>query len=198
MLDHLHAFLAPDLAVAGTIVAIPMFVAGLAGGFTHCAGMCGPFVFAQVASRLSHIDIDAFGTMARVRVAATLPYHLGRLTTYTVLGAIAGGISDSLKMVTQHAWITPAFMLVSAMLFLAQAIDHPFRLPWLDEKMSRGAAAIMRLLNVSAEGGPGTGVGYGGVTLGKHRRAQLQKLARPAMALNAAILLGLAARSVFS
>ena len=63
-----------------------MFVAlmlGISGSLGHCVGMCGP-----VAAILSR------------RVAATqtkialIFLHLGRLTTYAVLGLVAGGIGQ--------------------------------------------------------------------------------------------------------
>ncbi|MBL8834241.1 MAG: sulfite exporter TauE/SafE family protein, partial [Rhodospirillales bacterium] len=37
--------LAADADTLG--LAFAMLLAGLAGGFAHCAGMCGPFVVAQ-------------------------------------------------------------------------------------------------------------------------------------------------------
>ena len=241
MFDHLHAFLGQDLAASGAIIVLPLFVAGLAGGFTHCAGMCGPFVLAQVAGRLSRVEIASFGPIARLGAAALVPYHLGRLTTYTLLGFVAGGFADSASLLTEHAWIPAIFLLLSALLFFAQAIGRPLGLAWLDRELSNGAGAMMRLLHPLLQGasvpggyllgvalgflpcgmlygalaasvGCGTAavgaagmaafalgtfpalfaVGFGGVVLGERRRAQIRKLVRPAMALNAVLLASLA------
>ncbi len=52
------------------------FATGLAGG-VHCVGMCGGFAMAVHARRTP---------------GGLLAYHAGRLTTYTLLGAIAGTI----------------------------------------------------------------------------------------------------------
>lgn len=55
-----------------------MFVTGLAGGFGHCISMCGPVVAAY-----------SLGETRRGMLHHLL-YNAGRVTTYTVLGAIAG------------------------------------------------------------------------------------------------------------
>jgi sulfite exporter TauE/SafE len=52
-----------------------MVVLGLLGT-AHCVGMCGPLVLAL--------------PMRRGRVSAHLLYHLGRITTYTIVGAVIG------------------------------------------------------------------------------------------------------------
>jgi len=66
-----------------------MLLAGLAGGATHCAGMCGPFVIAQAAAQADRTA--AGGMLRRLAGAALLPYHLGRAIGYAGLGALAGG-----------------------------------------------------------------------------------------------------------
>jgi sulfite exporter TauE/SafE len=59
------------------------FAAGLAGGAGHCVAMCGPIVASfGLAAR------PGAGTLAAV--ARTLPYHLGRVTTYALIGALMG------------------------------------------------------------------------------------------------------------
>jgi sulfite exporter TauE/SafE len=65
-----------------------LLTAGLATGFTHCAAMCGPFVLAQTGP----IEHGA-PRMTRLARAALLPYHAGRVVTYTLLGALAGTVS---------------------------------------------------------------------------------------------------------
>lgn len=56
-----------------------LFVSGLAGGVGHCVGMCGPVVAAFSARR-------AEGRAIRPH----LLYHLGRVTTYSMVGGVAG------------------------------------------------------------------------------------------------------------
>jgi uncharacterized protein len=63
------------------------FLAGLAGSF-HCIGMCGGIVAALAMTRGS----QPFAS----RLGSQLCYNLGRITTYTLLGALAGLIGSSL------------------------------------------------------------------------------------------------------
>ena len=94
-----------------------LFTVGLAGSIAHCAGMCGPFVLAQVPA--------ARGTRAGSVLirGALVPYHLGRLTTYALLGAAAGGFGGSLAhALPQSRLVLGLFLLVAAALFLVQAL----------------------------------------------------------------------------
>lgn len=101
-----------------------LFLMGLIGGAAHCAGMCGPFVLAQVGNRLAATPVDQATRLVRLRGAALLPYHFGRLTTYTALGAaapVAAGGIGSLLIGGQ----VPAFALIAASLvFLTLAADQ--------------------------------------------------------------------------
>ncbi|HJS32306.1 MAG TPA: sulfite exporter TauE/SafE family protein, partial [Alphaproteobacteria bacterium] len=100
MSDHgahlgLAPFAAADLAAGGDALGLiaALLVAGLIGGFAHCAGMCGPFVLGQVTAGLSGAPERAERVFGRMAGAALIPYHLGRLTTYSALGAAAGGLT---------------------------------------------------------------------------------------------------------
>lgn len=59
----------------------PAFVAGMVTSL-HCAGMCGPLACYLTPAPGS---ADSFATTAGL-------YHLGRLLSYTAVGAIAGGV----------------------------------------------------------------------------------------------------------
>ncbi|MCC7425668.1 MAG: sulfite exporter TauE/SafE family protein [Alphaproteobacteria bacterium] len=119
------------LGAEGTLaLAGGLFLAGLAGGLSHCAGMCGPFVLAQVTARLERIPLGAgaesradAGSMRleRLRGAALVPYHLGRLTTYGALGAVAGFGAGLAREVAGLRWLAAILLVAAAFLFLAQA-----------------------------------------------------------------------------
>jgi sulfite exporter TauE/SafE len=80
---------------------LAMFLAGLLGSLGHCAGMCGPIV-------------AAFG-MAQARLGGRpwlrlLLFQLGRVTTYTMLGALIGflgGFSRMKDIQDMHACCRP-------------------------------------------------------------------------------------------
>lgn len=60
-------------------VMIPALMMGLAGSL-HCIGMCGPIAMAIPASREKGID----------RLAGSLAYHSGRISTYALFGLLFG------------------------------------------------------------------------------------------------------------
>lgn len=99
-----------------------LLLLGLVGGFTHCAGMCGPFVLAQVGSRLAATDLAATTSLTRLQGMALLPYHLGRGTTYAVLGGMAGGLSGGLQGISSFSRLPGLALALMALLFLAMAV----------------------------------------------------------------------------
>lgn len=96
-----------------------LFLAGLAGGATHCAGMCGPFVIAQAAAVAD--KAAAGGWVARLSGAALLPYHLGRGIGYGALGAAAGGLAGVVALGTGFRFVLAGLLAAAALLMFAQA-----------------------------------------------------------------------------
>lgn len=64
------------------------FMTGLVGG-VHCVGMCGGF--AAIAA-------------SRRRVSDSVLYHMGRWTTYMILGSIAGAVGFGLGAIGWVGW----------------------------------------------------------------------------------------------
>lgn len=98
-----------------------VFVSSLLGS-THCVGMCGP------------LAIWAAGGDQRTRrtsmLLATTLYHLGRLATYALAGAIAGGIgslvnagADSLGVQLIAAKIVGVVLVVLGVLQIARLVN---------------------------------------------------------------------------
>lgn len=125
-----------------------LFVAGLVGGLTHCVGMCGPFVLAQIGAGLRADGNAAYGEWARLRGAALLPYHLGRATTYTALGAVAGAVGSALVQLTEFRWVLGAFLALAASLFLVQTM--PILSAWLP-RLPGGAGRLGLALSHATE-----------------------------------------------
>ncbi len=106
-----------------------LFLAGLAGSAAHCGPMCGGFVLGQVADRMACTPAARLCEWRRVSQGALLTYHLGRLTTYGALGALAGAL---LGQMPWFKWASPALLLFGAALFLAHAahvLTGPDRAP---------------------------------------------------------------------
>ena len=106
--------LAPGGGVPALMLAL--FVMGLAGGATHCSGMCAPFVLAQSAA-VAGSPSDG-RVLHRLSGAALLPYHLGRMLGYAVLGAVAGGTAGLFALATGASRPVLATLLALAALFM--------------------------------------------------------------------------------
>jgi uncharacterized protein len=118
--DHAHHF-AHMLPTSSAALIGTLFLAGLAGGAAHCTGMCGPFVLAQTAGRLAGIPVEQFGRLTRLRGALLMPYHLGRATTYTLLGAAGAMLAGGFSQLSLFTWLQPGLLAFAALLMLAAA-----------------------------------------------------------------------------
>ncbi|NKC29530.1 urease accessory protein UreH domain-containing protein [Falsiroseomonas selenitidurans] len=110
---------------------LTMLLAGLAGGLTHCAGMCAPFVMAQASTGVG----AGAGMVARLAGAALLPYQAGRMLGYGLLGAVAGASAGAISQVTGLRQVLAALLLLAALLMARQALARlpagwRARLPW--------------------------------------------------------------------
>lgn len=100
-------------------VTAALFLAGLAGGLTHCVGMCAPFVLAQ-AGALADRNAGG-GTLRRLAGAALLPYQAGRMLGYATLGALAGGTAGLVTELSGLRYGLAALLLAASLLMLLQA-----------------------------------------------------------------------------
>ena len=113
-----------------------VFVTGLLGG-VHCAGMCGGIVSAlgmmqqkptkatltipvsvvQIHSPAGHISSQRASVQPKV-ISAVFLYNIGRIGTYSLLGAVAGGVGSvawlmqSMLPVQQIAFFTSNILLI--------------------------------------------------------------------------------------
>lgn len=111
-----------DLSSLPAGLPVSLFAAGLAGSLVHCVGMCGPFVLTQVVTDVERSASRSYGEWRRLAGAALLPYHLGRLTTYTALGALAGRATALFASTTGFAWLSGTMLVVAAILMVLQAL----------------------------------------------------------------------------
>lgn len=96
-----------------------LFLAGLAGGVSHCAAMCGPFVLAQ-AGAVAGSGAQA-PLLARLAGMALLPYQAGRMLGYGALGALAGGAAGFVSLASGLRYVLAGLLLLAALLMLGQA-----------------------------------------------------------------------------
>lgn len=111
----------PGVALQGGLL-FGLFLAGAAGSVMHCAPMCGAFVLGQVSDRMARLPVGAMCERQRISSGFLLPYHMGRLTTYSALGA---AVASSASLLGGSAWFGPVsggLLVLAALLFLAQAL----------------------------------------------------------------------------
>ncbi|MBS0644344.1 MAG: sulfite exporter TauE/SafE family protein [Acetobacteraceae bacterium] len=129
--QHLIALCSSDAAIGGGLL-LGLFLAGAAGSVLHCAPMCGVFVLGQVADRMARVPHRMLCESMRIRSGLLVPYHLGRLTTYAGLGAVAGG---SAAVFAGSFWTRPVsavLLAVAAGLFISHAAGRLAGLRWAD------------------------------------------------------------------
>ena len=112
------------IAAASMPLGLPaaLFLAGLAGSLVHCVGMCGPFVLGQVMASAEQPGDRPYGEWHRLTGALLAPYHLGRFTTYTGLGAVAGGVTAVFASLEMFGWLSAILLIAAAGLLAAQAL----------------------------------------------------------------------------
>jgi hypothetical protein len=99
---------------------------GFFGGFSHCIGMCGPFVLTQVSNRLQKISIENFSQFQRLKNLALLPYHLGRITTYSVIGFICSLCNKNIQDLLKFKMISALLLLFASLFFLSLFFEKKF------------------------------------------------------------------------
>lgn len=123
-----------------------LFMAGLLGGFSHCAGMCGPFVLSQVVTRLEAVPAADMSEMKRLTGAALVPYHLGRMTTYGALGGVAGALAGGFAHMSGLKTLSGVLLMAAAVLFMGYGVKKlggPF---WPSRSGGGFAARVTGLL----------------------------------------------------
>ena len=139
---------------------ISLFLAGLVGGVTHCAGMCGPFVLAQTGQEQN---------IGRLRDALLLPYHAGRMTTYVVMAGVLGSVVNLAFMFSDlKVLIAAPMLMLAAVIFLVSAFPQFTALfPWVTRFKVSAPYAFISQISSKLMHDPGVFKRYGlGVLLG--------------------------------
>ena len=99
-------------------ILISLFSLGFFGSFSHCVGMCGPFVIAQTSNNLTKIKLTDYNFMQRLKNSALLPYHLGRITTYSLIALISKFITKSFDETRFFEILSAIFLIIASLFFL--------------------------------------------------------------------------------
>lgn len=125
-LNSLAAFAAhcQGLAIANGPILFGLFLAGLIGSASHCIGMCGPFVLAQTAGRMSRVPLSGGvlrHELRRLDAGLATPYQFGRATTYLAMGAILASPFDAIRHLTGWPYLATVLLVLAAFIFAWQA-----------------------------------------------------------------------------
>ncbi len=96
-----------------------LFSLGLIGGFSHCVGMCGPFVLTQVSNSLEKTPIEKFSEFQRLKNIALIPYHLGRISTYCLIAIFCSALTSNIKDLLIFKIISILFLTLAIIAFIS-------------------------------------------------------------------------------
>lgn len=113
----------PDLPLIFSLISLGFF-----GGFTHCVGMCGPFVLTQVSNRLQKTELKNFSEFQRLKNLSLLPYHLGRISTYSAIGFCCTFLTKNIQKFIGFKIFSALFLLLAALIFLNLFFDDKLQL----------------------------------------------------------------------
>ncbi len=109
------------------ILTISLLNLGFFGGFSHCAGMCGPFVLTQTSSILQNTKLENYRGFQKLKSIALLPYHFGRITTYSFIGFFCAFLGKNLKDFTNFGQISAFFLILAAFIMIGGLQKLPIR-----------------------------------------------------------------------
>ena len=100
-----------------------LFSLGFFGGFSHCIGMCGPFVITQVSSNLQKTSLTNFNFLTRLKNCSLIPYHCGRILTYSLIAFISKIIVKSFDDTKFYKIFSSILLIIGAFFFLKIFLD---------------------------------------------------------------------------
>ncbi|HSM91990.1 MAG TPA: sulfite exporter TauE/SafE family protein [Anaeromyxobacteraceae bacterium] len=124
------------------------FAAGLAGGAGHCVAMCGP-----VVASLGLAAPAGRGTLAAA--ARALPYHLGRVTTYGLLGALMGLTGSFVNVAGRLAGFSDVVAALAGALMLAFGLGAAGVAGPLERLTARASTRLTSAARALLAGGAG-------------------------------------------
>jgi sulfite exporter TauE/SafE len=148
------------------VALVPVFVVGLLGS-VHCAGMCGGIVGAlSVAPGVGRV-VPIKVVAARAPLANVLAYNTGRIGSYMLAGALAGGLAQGAHALTRlpalqaGAYWLANLMLAALGLYLMDAWRGLARLERGGQVVWRGVKPLLR--TIGPLDGPGRMLAAGAV-----------------------------------
>ncbi|MDD2921857.1 MAG: sulfite exporter TauE/SafE family protein [Anaerolineales bacterium] len=124
------------------------FVTGVISSFGHCLGMCGGIVAIYSARQAAHASPDGSPVTVWTRIKNFLPLHLGRITTYTLFGALIGLAGSLLNQAGGMMGWQGAFSVIVGIVMLLVSLSLMGILPPIEStlmSLSRGNSPMARM-----------------------------------------------------
>jgi hypothetical protein len=99
---------------------------GFFSSFAHCSMMCGPFVVSQTANRLEKIAISDYVFFSKVANSSLISYHLGRITTYSIIGFLSSLLGNNFKENLSFNIASSILLIIGSISFLLIAFNFKF------------------------------------------------------------------------
>ncbi len=115
---------------------LAMLLAGFAGGFGHCISMCGPLVAAFSVGE------------TRQGILHHILYNLGRITTYSILGAIVGFAGSFLVLTTSIEQLQRSIMVIAGLSIILMGLFTAEWLPLPQKKSCNPGSSLMQKILV--------------------------------------------------
>ncbi len=128
-----------------TVDFIAVFVIGFFGGFSHCVGMCGGFVFTysvKITEKESSLQSPRWKM-----VLPHLMYNSGRLLTYTFLGEIFGFLGGSIGFIMSVRNFQGGLQLFAGIFMLILGFELAGFLPVTSKDYFPGLNTFKKLVN---------------------------------------------------
>jgi sulfite exporter TauE/SafE len=96
------------------ILFYPLLFLGLSNSFSHCLAMCGPIV-ATITHHATCQNNVAEISFTKIKSYALLPYHFGRITTYTITAGLLSYFRKTIDnyfslQILQHLFLSIALL----------------------------------------------------------------------------------------
>ena len=123
---------------------IGAFLIGLLGGFSHCIGMCGGFVFTYTV-KISEKESDAKKGKLNLLLPHLL-YNSGRVLTYTFLGEIFGFLGGTIGFVMSVRDFQGGLQLFAGIFMMVIGLEIGGLLPTTSKDYFPGISGFKKLV----------------------------------------------------
>jgi hypothetical protein len=120
---------------------------GFFGGFTHCVGMCGPFVITQTTNRLAQLPLEKFYGFERLKNLALLPYQFGRITTYSLIGFLSSLLAENIGDLIGFRFLSAFLLMLASAFFFSLVFEGKLKLSFKSPILQRFAFFTLKKIS---------------------------------------------------